>query len=301
MINTPQQIFPIGFGSFGVGAEATENISKSNVLNPSEQLDSLLFAFSLGENYIESSYHYAAGNTLQFLAIFFKKIPREKIFITTKLFAPIHNKQDVERQLGKALQLMEIDYVDSLNCTQNAASFLPIDEVYSLMSDQINKGATRFLSGSNLNLSRLKLLEKNNLKLFSLEGLYNLECKVNEDLGIIKYCSDHNILFAAYQPLRRNKTSQNNYPTLLQLAEKYHKTQNQIILNWISKYKKLFILNKSVNKQHIRENIESLHFLMEADDYLKLDKFRRKEFDKVIIDWDNKGGIPIYNLPNLFL
>jgi len=299
VINTIKQIFPIGLGTFGVGANASEKDVKSTKNNLSGQLDSLLYAFSLGQNYIETSYHYAKGDTLRFLSQFFKRIPRNKIFITTKLHAPIKNQKNVSDQLTQALQLMGLNYVDSLSCTPIAASQLPLEEVYSYMFEEINKGKTRFFSGSNLNLPRLNLLNNKGFKLFSMEGLYNLECKINEDLGIIQYCHSHTILFAAYQPLRRNRTLKQNYPILIELSKKYNKTQNQIILNWILKHKNIFILNKSTNKKHIEENIESLDFQMKDNDYFKLDKFRKKEFDEIPIDWDNKGGTPVYKLPNM--
>lgn len=298
MIDQQSQIFPIGIGTFGVGADKIENTFSISNIDRESQLDSLLYSFSLGQNYIETSYHYGNGETLKFLARFFKKVPRDNIFITTKLYSPIEKQEDVSVQLDQALRLMKIDYVDSLNCTPIAASKLPLDTVYSFMDTQIKKGKVRFLSGSNLNLLRLKLLNEKGFKLFSMEGLYNLECKINEDLGIIDYCKNSNILFAAYQPLRRNRTAKQNYPLLVELSNKYNVSQNQIIINWLTKHKKLFILNMSSHKSHVKENIDALGLSLEADDYARLDKFRKKEFDDIQIDWENKGGIPIYKLPN---
>jgi diketogulonate reductase-like aldo/keto reductase len=301
MISLASEIFPIGIGTFGVGAPPTENSATSlPETDFSSQLQGLLFAFSNGENYLETSYHYAAGQTLKFIAGFLKKIPREKIFITVKLHSPVSGPADVSSQLDQSLKLLELDYVDSLNCIPLAASKLPIEEVYHLMSAQITSGKTRFLSGSNLNLPRLLTLEKNHISLFSLEGLYNLECKINEDLGILDYCRTRNILFAAYQPLRRNRTALRNYPLLVNLAEKYSRTQNQIIINWLVKHMHLFILNRAVNKNHINENIFSLDFSMDLADYKQLDRFRSPEFDSIQVDWDNQGGIPINKLANQF-
>jgi aryl-alcohol dehydrogenase-like predicted oxidoreductase len=49
------------------------------------------------------------------------------------------------------------------------------------MQEMIKNGKARYLSASNLSLEQLKHLTENGIKLFSVETLYNLECKINED------------------------------------------------------------------------------------------------------------------------
>ena len=133
------------------------------------------------------------------------------------------------------------------------------------------------------------------------EGVYNLECKINENIGILDYCKENNIQFFAYQPLRRNRTQLKNYELLVELSQKYNKTQNQIILNWIMKEKKINVLIKSTNCDRIDENIKSLDFEMEENDYKRLNDFKNEEFENIKIDWDNVGdGISIDQLPNQF-
>ena len=133
------------------------------------------------------------------------------------------------------------------------------------------------------------------------EGVYNLECKINENIGILNYCKKNNIEFVAYQPLRRNRTQLKNYDLLVELSQKYNKTQNQIILNWIMKEKKINVLIKSTNCDRIDENIKSLDFEMEENDYKRLNDFKNEEFENIKIDWDNVGdGISIDQLPNQF-
>ena len=126
-------------------------------------------------------------------------------------------------------------------------------------------------------------------------------CKINENIGILDYCKKNNIEFVAYQPLRRNRTQLKNYDLLVELSQKYNKTQNQIILNWIMKEKKINVLIKSTNCDRIDENIKSLDFEMEENDYKRLNDFKNEKFENIKIDWDNVGdGISIDQLPNQF-
>ena len=67
------------------------------------------------------------------------------------------------------------------------------------------------------------------------------------------------------------------------------------------KEKKINVLIKSTNCDRIDENIRSLDFEMEENDYKRLNDFKNEEFENIKIDWDNVGdGISIDQLPNQF-
>ena len=300
MITSSSQIFPIGIGTFGLGANPTESGAVEVHANQEDELQTLLYGFGQGQNYIETTYHYAEGETLKFLAKFLSKIPREKIFVTAKLFKPFTTQSEVEEQVELTLTGLGLDYVDSLSCTPvTLAGKISLEEAYTLMKSQTDAGKSRYLGGSNLNLEKLKRIKAMGIQLFVMEGLYNLECKMNEDLGIIDYANKNYILFAAYQPLRRNRTANRHYPIVDRLVEKYQVTPNQILINWLTKHKKMFILLRAGGIKHVKENLAALDFSMELGDYMELDRFRNREFEKFEIDWDNRGGTPIYMVPNL--
>lgn len=88
---------------------------------------------------------------------------------------------------------------------------------------------------------------------------------------------------------------------MIELANKYNKTQNQIILNWIIKEKKIKPLIKCTNIDRIKQNLDSMNFEMEKEDYSRLNNFRSEEFDNVKIDWNSTGsGVSIDQLANQF-
>lgn len=283
-----QNIFPIGIGTFRV--DLTQNQKSRNALMKS---------FALGQNYIDTSHLYENGKVMEFVKEFNKEIGRDNIFITTKIEPVVEKITDIEKQLDKYLEVMNIKYVDCLMLHSVIFTKLPLIETYKEMNRMVEIGKAKCLGLSNSNLEQLK--EINNLYPIKIyEGIYNLECKLNEDIGMIKYCKDNDILFIAYQPLRRNRTANRNYPLLVELSNKYNKTQNQIILNWLLKEKKINVLIKSTNVDKINENMEALQFDLEKEDYDKLNTFRAKEFDTIKIDWEGKGGVTIDQLANQF-
>lgn len=287
MINL-KDIFPLGIGTFRIDLTQKES-----------SMNALMESFNLGQNYIDTSHLYENGKVMAFIGEFIKKVGRNKLFITTKIEPTVERITDIEEQLNKYLEIMNIDYVDCLMLHSVIFTKLPLIETYKEMNRMVELGKAKSLGLSNSNLEQLKKINEQ-YPISIYEGVYNLECKLNEDIGIINYCKDNNIIFCAYQPLRRNRTANRNYPLLVELSEKYNKTQNQIILNWIIKHKKLNILIKTTNSNRINENINSLNYEMDMEDYNKLDLFRAEEFDNIVVDWEGKGGITVDQLANQF-
>lgn len=129
--------------------------------------------------------------------------------------------------------------------------------------------------------------------------LQSLLYSVNKG-GLIDFCKANNIKFVCYQALRRNNIVKMNYPFLVELANKYNKTQNQILLNWMIKEKGLNTIIKTNTIQNIDSNLQSLDFTLENKDIELLNNFQDKRFNSIEIDWKNQGGVTIDKLASQF-
>lgn len=287
MINK-ENIYPIGIGTWKIDYENIDNDIKA-----------LVHSYNKGQNYLSLYMLYNNGEVVKKLKRFIDIVGRENLFINVNLEPTIEKREDVSKQLNEYLEILNIDYVDSLELHSPRFTNIPLTDVYEEIKKLVDIHKVKYVGISNSNLEQLIELEKI-IKIDFFEGVYNLECKIYEDIGLLDYCNKHNIQFICYQPLRRNKTALRNYPVLKELSEKYNKTQNQIILNWIIKEKKILPLIKSTNIERINENNDSLNFEMDKEDYNKLNEFRSIEFDNIEIDWESSGGIPIDQLPNQF-
>lgn len=281
-------IFRLGIGTWKLDPENFE-----------QDLEALQYSFQRGQNYVALYMLYNQGNVVRAMKKFVQGVDREKLFISAALEPTIESVQDVEHQLDEYLQVLGIDYVDSLQIHGKFVSKIPLLEVYREIKRLVQLKKVRYIGISNVNLEELKEIDQE-VKIDFFEGVFNLECKIYEDIGVLDYCKENHIQFVCYQPLRRNKTQARNYPVLVDLSKKYHKTQNQIILNWLMKEKEIFPLVKSTNKSRIDSNLEALDFAMEEQDYQKLNEFRNLEFDQIEIDWDWQGGVTIDQLANQF-
>lgn len=293
-----KDLHPLAIWTYWLWADRYESNSKEHHrFDDSSDMSSLKYQYDNWQNLIDTSFIYAGGQTMKFLWKFLKTIPRNTIYISTKVESYIEKPEDIEKQLDLYLSLMGIEYVDSYLMHAPIVSKMSVNETYYHMQKLITKGKIRYLWTSNLSFNQLKSLHKDfNIKTF--EWLYNIECKINEDIGIIQYCKENNIYFICYQPLRRNRIAMHNYPLLIELSHKYNKTQNQILLNRIIKEKKISALVKTSDISKAKENLDSLDFQMEVKDIEDLNTFRNKDFDTLEVDRTAKGWISIRKLAN---
>ncbi len=280
-----EKLNPIGIGTYKLDLE-----------NKKETLDGLLYSFRKGQNYISTSLMYSDCAIVDFLKEFFNKINREDIFVMSHLEKYIEKKSDVEKQVDEYLKRMGIEYIDALQIHTPEVCKLSLLDVYYEMKKMQEKGKVRYLSTSNTSFEQLKELH-NNFGIYSFEGVYNLDCKIYENIGLVEYCKENNIKFICYQALRRNKIAEANYDFLVKMSEKYNKTQNQILINWMLKAKGLYTLIKTTQKEYIDSNLEALDFNLEEEDIKILNDFQNEKYNSIEIDWDaNRGGVTIDKL-----
>lgn len=283
-----EEIFNIGIGTWKIDYENFNN-----------DIDALIHSYNMGQNYLSLYMLYNGGEVVRQMKAFIDKVDREKLFINANLEPTIEKVEDVEKQLDEYLDILGLNYVDSLQIHGYFVSKIPLIQVYKEIMRLIDIGKVRYIGISNVNLEQLKEIN-DEVKIDFFEGVYNLECKIYEDNKVLEYCKENNIQFVCYQPLRRNRTAMRNYEVLVGLAEKYNKTQNQIIINWIVKEKNILPLIKCTDINKINENLSAIDFEMDKEDYKKLNEFRNKDFENVEIDWYCNGGVTIDQLANQF-
>lgn len=282
------QINPIGIGTYQLDLE-----------NKDKTLQSLFHSVNKGQNFMSTSLLYDNYNVVNFLYSFFQQVKKDTIFLTCHLEPYIEKKEDVEKQLDEYLKRMNIDYVDALQVHTSYASKLPLLDTYEEIDKLVKKGEVRYISASNTSFDELQQIQKY-FKLYSFEGVYNLECKYYENIGLIDFCKENNIKFVCYQALRRNNIAKMNYPFLIEMSNKYNKTQNQILLNWLIKEKQLNTIIKANTIDNIDSNLDSLNFTIENTDIKTLNNFQDERFNNIEIDWKNQGGITIDKLASQF-
>ncbi len=299
MINR-NDLSKFGIGSWGIGGFAKRNPDNDD----EKQIDAIAYMLSNGINFLESGLWSAEGYAakLSAKALEASGVQRDRVFLTQTIYPyTINEFSDFEKELDEYLRLFNTDYIDSFQLAMETIFLWGYKPLSDFMEKIFSSGRVHYISITNANLSFLKKVYKDfGDKLFAHEVCFNFEVRDNEDLGITKYADDNGILNVIYQPLRRNRSANHNWPLLIELSEKYGKTQNQILLNWIVS-KDFFPITKSETIEHINEHLAAFDFTLEPEDKKRLDDFRVPGYKSPEIDWFRSGdGITVDQLSNVF-
>lgn len=295
-----QNISKLGIGGWGLGGLAQHDPKN----NDEKQLDALVYTLQKGLNFAEINFWNSEGHSVTLISEAIKRSgkKREDIFLVLAIY-DYNNPtlSDVEKEIEKFFITFETDSIDSLEFPLSAFYKYGFENLVELVEKYLSQNKIRYTSITNSNLETLKKYhEIFKDKLFSHEVHFSFEIRENEKLGIMQYALEHGIKNVIFQPLRRNRTAKHNWPILIELAEKYGKTQNQILLNWIVQ-KGFLPLVKSETKEHIDENFAALEFSLQTEDVEKLNTFSVPNYKEPEIDWYLEGkGTSIFMLPNTF-
>ena len=294
------EVFPIGIGMWGIGG-LTERDPDNN---DEKQIKALSYMLQKGMNFVELCPWYADWKSIELFvdAVKDSKTNINNIFIVSSIY-PYKNERlkDARYELEKLLKMLGRSKTDSIQFTFSGILKWGIKESLNFYKQVLKEGLADFVSLTNENLNTLEMFYKEfGKQLLSQEIHYSFEIRVNEECGLIYYANKNGITNVIFQPLRRNKTALRNWPLLFRLSQKYGKTQNQIILNWLVSGGFL-PLTKSETIDHIDENLASLDFKLTSEDIKELDDFRVPNYKLPKIDWDRTGeGVPVHQLPNIF-
>ena len=198
------------------------------------------------------------------LAIKDSGIPREEIFVTTKVY---HTSQGFEKTLNAfeaSLRRLDLSYID-LYLIHVPATNLRLD-TWKAFEKLLNEGKTRAIGVSNYMIQHLT----EQLDHFSITPAVN-QVEFSPFLyqkDLLDFCSSHNIVLEGYSPL--TKGDKINTQILIDIGKKYMKSSAQILIRWGLQHEVVQI-PRSGNKEHINENANVFDFQIRDDDMLTLD------------------------------
>lgn len=211
------------------------------------------------------------------LAVRDTDIPREDLFVTTKLWNDDHGYESTLAAIDLSLKKMQLDYID-LYLIHWPIQDLRLDS-WKAMEKAQAEGKIRSIGVSNYMINHLEELLDNcqvNPVINQFEiSPFNYQSRKE----IIDYCLSKNILVEAYSPLTKGQKLRD--PNLLETGNKYGKSPAQILIRWALQHQ-LIVLPKSSNTQRIRENADVFDFNMSDEDMVYLDDLDQN----LVTSWD---------------
>lgn len=193
-------------------------------------------------------------------------IPREEIFVTTKLWNSDHAYDDARRAIDDSLERLGLEYVDLYLVHWPRSD--KRDEAWRAMQDIYEAGKAKSIGVSNYTIRHLnELLETAEIKPMVNQVEFH-PFMYDAQKALLAYCRERDIAVEAYSPLARH--SKMTVSAVEQIAAKTAKTPSQVVLRWCLQHGTV-PLPRSTNPDHIRENLAIFDFELDEASMRTLD------------------------------
>lgn len=219
-------------------------------------------------------------------------IPRDEIFITSKVAAEHKSYESAAKSIDDTLALMKMDYLNMMiihspqpwkevNQSENRYK-KENQEVWRALEDALEAGKLRAIGVSNF----LEEDVQNILKTARIKPQVNqiLAHISNTPLDLIQYCQNEGIAVEAYSPVAHGEALKN--PKIVAMAKKYGVSVAQLCIRYCIQLD-MIVLPKTANPDHMRENAD-LDFEISQEDMKEL-----LTIDK-IQDYGEASFFPVY-------
>ena len=228
-----------------------------------EVYEAVRTALEIGYRHIDTASLYA-NETDVGRAIKDSGIPREDIFVTTKVWNDEQGYEETKAAFQRSLERLDMDYVDLYLVHWPVPG--KFKNTYRALEEIYKDGKAKAIGVSNFLPHHLEEL----LKSASIVPAVN-QIELHPQLQQIEtrdFCKKHNILIEAWAPL--GKATYFDHPTLVKLSNKHQKTPAQIIIRWQFQ-SGIITIPKSVRKERQQENVGIFDFELTEEDIKEIE------------------------------
>ncbi|MBX6395038.1 MAG: aldo/keto reductase [Alicyclobacillaceae bacterium] len=197
-------------------------------------------------------------------------VPREELFITTKVWNTDQGYESTLRAFEESRKKLGMDYIDLYLIHWPVKG--KYKETWKALEKLYKDGWVRAIGVSNFQVHHLEDLLAD-CEIVPMVNQVEYHPRLTQK-PLLTYCREKNIQLEAWSPLMRGQILDN--PVVKELAEKYQKTPAQIILRWDLEHR-VVTIPKSVREERIRENAEIFDFALSPEDVAKLDGLNRDQ------------------------
>lgn len=229
----------LGYGVFQVSPEECERCVSD--------------AFEVGYRLIDTAQAYfneeGVGN-----AIVKSGVPRNELFITTKVWISNAGEERAARSIDESLHKLQTDYIDLLLIHQAYGDYYG---TYRAMERALEQGKVRAIGVSNFQAGRfVDLALKANVK----PMVNQLETNVfSQQQDILPWLTEFGTMQMAWAPLGQGRNNLFADPVLTEIGAQYGKTPAQVALRWLTQ-RGIVAIPKSTHRERMKQNLDIFDF-----------------------------------------
>ncbi|GIP08441.1 MAG: aldo/keto reductase [Paenibacillus macerans] len=202
-------------------------------------------------------------------------VPRENLFITTKVWNADQGYDNTLRAFDESLERLGLDYIDLYLIHWPTPKFDQYVDTYKALEKLYRDGRAKAIGVCNFEIEHLeRLLNETEIK----PVLNQVECHPHLSQNELKaFCAKHDIFIEAWSPLEQGGDVLKD-PVVKEIAEAHGKTAAQVVLRWHLQNNTI-VIPKSVTPSRIEENFNVFDFKLADSDMERINKLninRRK-------------------------
>ena len=247
--------------------------------DPNECVQGVVDALQVGFTHIDCARAYA-NESLVGKGIRESRVPREEIFITSKLRNSTHGYENVKKEVQSTLKDLGTAYLDLYLihwpvveghkddwAKDNLDTWRAFEELY-------DEGKLKAIGVSNFSTVHLKnLIDNARIKPMVNQILIHPGVLLHEDMA---FCKEHGILLEGYSPLSPLKVISRD-ETFKKICENHNKSAAQVLLRFVID-KGAVPLTKTVHKSRMEENIDVFDFKLNDGEMSYLNSWSHPDF-----------------------
>jgi 2,5-diketo-D-gluconate reductase A len=248
-LNNGVQMPMLGFGVFQVPDEQTEQVVTD--------------ALAAGYRSIDTAASYGNEEAVG-RAIAKSGVPRDELFITTKMWIQHTGKDTAKREFDKSLHLLGLDYLDLYLIHQ------PIGDYYSswrAMQDLHGEGLIKAIGVANFYPDRLvDLIEHSDITpaVNQIETHPFFQREADRQL-----MRDRSVQIESWGPFAEGRNNLFSNPTLAEIGGAHGKSVAQVVLRWLIQ-RDVVVIPKSVRPERMAENLDVFDFQLTDDEMTRI-------------------------------
>jgi|SRR5579885_965234 len=239
----------IGFGVFQI---------------PKEQTEQAVFdAMTVGYRLIDTASSYMNEEAVG-RAIKKSGIPREELFITTKIWIADVNYEGAKKAFQRSLDKLQLDYLDLYLIHQ------PYNDVFGAwraMEELYEEGKIKAIGVANFTMAKLVDFILNNKITPMVDQIETHPFNQQEEAH--KVMQEYKVQHEGWAPFAEGRHDLFTNETLAEIAKKYGKSVGQVVLRW-NVQRGIVVIPKSTHKERMEENINSFDFELSDEDMEKI-------------------------------
>jgi len=236
-----------------------------------ETYDAVRWALELGYRLVDTAAYYENEESVG-RAIRDSGVPREELWVTTKLPGHGHGYEDAMNLCRTSLDLLGLDYLDLyLIHSPNGGRLV---ETWDALVELQRQGLVRSIGVSNFGVKHLEALRSRKRPLPTVNQIEMHPLVYEERKSLVEYCKQHGILVEAYGSVFSGHQDKLNDPAVARvLAGHPGKTGAQVLLRW-GLQMGFQLIPKSVRQARQRENMDIFDFELSAAEMQSLGRMK---------------------------